>query len=657
MTGKSGRQMRTVKYTLKSTIEHMGLSSNGNCGGVNTTEVGHQSDATSAPVVSLSRQPAPLRGSIPVAKTRDSTAQMRSIILLCIAAVASAAIHHRNPLMPLSFFGRPTGGFLHAEKLRECNELFQGGLNNRDAHASVSSDQFAATIETFYVTQPIDHSNPPLGTWQQRVQYNPRFYRNESIIFLLIGGESPAAEKWVAQPNITYLRWAEKYGAAVFQLEHRFFGKSRPYNDLKTSSLKYCTVDQALEDLASFIRQMNAKYGYVNPRWVTFGGSYPGKIAECLVPSQVPRLNSGCRGEFCSSYIFARLLWQVLVVIQTNSQHPSQFSYAMVMENVIRNTSAECHEKIGNAITVILNKALTVAGREELSTKLKLKPAFNETTLTVRDLHNMMAYLFGGLQNVVQYTYDARNSITMGGFNVRNMCNAITSSTSTDPVIQMRAIIDWIYTFYPSDDGTIANRYSDLIGLLSNTTFDDENGSENAAMRGWMWLCCNELGVLQTTDHGRNIFGNMLPLNYFIDICIDAFGDTVNIVSIRDNNLAFRNRYGDANNYKAKNIVLPNGSFDPWHPLGTYENYPELHQKAILIEGTAHCADMYPPWSEEPSTLAPVRAEIEAELEYFIKESSSEATTAASEITTSTSGVIAASIPLLATTAVLVATH
>lgn len=43
----------------------------------------------------------------------------------------------------------------------------------------------------------------------------------------------------------------------------------------------------------------------------------------------------------------------------------------------------------------------------------------------------------------------------------------------------MRAIIDWIYTFYPSDDGTIANRYSDLIGLLSNTTFDDENGSEN----------------------------------------------------------------------------------------------------------------------------------------------------------------------------------
>uniref|UniRef100_F1L2M0 Serine protease n=1 Tax=Ascaris suum TaxID=6253 RepID=F1L2M0_ASCSU len=529
--------------------------------------------------------------------------------------------------MPLSFFGRPTGGFLH------------GGLNNRDAHASVSSDQFAATIETFYVTQPIDHSNPPLGTWQQRVQYNPRFYRNESIIFLLIGGESPAAEKWVAQPNITYLRWAEKYGAAVFQLEHRFFGKSRPYNDLKTSSLKYCTVDQALEDLASFIRQMNAKYGYVNPRWVTFGGSYPGSLSAWF-QVRYPDLTVGA---VASSAPLTFLL--------------DYYGYAMVMENVIRNTSAECHEKIGNAITVILNKALTVAGREELSTKLKLKPAFNETTLTVRDLHNMMAYLFGGLQNVVQYTYDARNSITMGGFNVRNMCNAITSSTSTDPVIQMRAIIDWIYTFYPSDDGTIANRYSDLIGLLSNTTFDDENGSENAAMRGWMWLCCNELGVLQTTDHGRNIFGNMLPLNYFIDICIDAFGDTVNIVSIRDNNLAFRNRYGDANNYKAKNIVLPNGSFDPWHPLGTYENYPELHQKAILIEGTAHCADMYPAWSEEPSTLAPVRAEIEAELEYFIKESSSEATTAASEITTSTSGVIAASIPLLATTAVLVATH
>ncbi|KHN77544.1 Putative serine protease F56F10.1 [Toxocara canis] len=455
-------------------------------------------------------------------------------------------------------------------------------------------------VETFYVTQPIDHKNPSLGTWQQRVQYNPTFYRNESLIFLMIGGESPAAEKWVANPNITYLIWAKKYGAAVFQLEHRFFGNSRPYNDMKTSSLKYCTVDQALEDLASFIRQMNQKYGYVNPKWVTFGGSYPGAL-NAWFRARYPDLTVGA---VASSAPLTFLL--------------DYYAYAMVMENVLRETDTNCRDKVGNSITVILSKALTEAGRKELSEKLKLKPAFNETTLVVRDLQNMMAYLFGAFQGIVQYTYDGKNSITMGGFNVRNMCTAITNAPTSDPVLQMRAIIDWIYTFYPSDNGTLANSYSGLIDILKNTTFDDENGNENAALRGWMWLCCNELGVLQTTDQGRNIFGNMLPLNYYVDMCTDIFGESVNIVSIRDNNLAFRSKYGDAKYYKAKNIVLPNGSFDPWYPLGTYISYPELHQKAFLISGTAHCADMYPAWEGEPEALAPARAEIEKELEYFI---------------------------------------
>ncbi|MQL25283.1 hypothetical protein EI011_24665, partial [Escherichia coli] len=91
--------------------------------------------------------------------------------------------------------------------------------------------------------------------------------------------EGPENGKWAANPNVQYLQWAKEFGADVFDLEHRFFGDSWPIPDMQTSSLRYLTTQQALADLAFFIEFMNQQYGFKNPRWVTFGGSYPGSLA------------------------------------------------------------------------------------------------------------------------------------------------------------------------------------------------------------------------------------------------------------------------------------------------------------------------------------------------------------------------------------------
>lgn len=87
------------------------------------------------------------------------------------------------------------------------------------------------------------------------------------------------------------MQWAAEYGALVLDLEHRFFGSSWPIkwvtvvplypfcSDMKTESLRLLTSNQALADLAYFIQSMNQQFGFNNPRWVTFGGSYPGALA------------------------------------------------------------------------------------------------------------------------------------------------------------------------------------------------------------------------------------------------------------------------------------------------------------------------------------------------------------------------------------------
>lgn len=64
------------------------------------------------------------------------------------------------------------------------------------------------------------------------------------------------------------------------------------FRDMQTSSLRYLTTQQALADLAFFIEFMNQQYGFKNPRWVTFGGSYPGSLAAWF-RQKYPQLTVG----------------------------------------------------------------------------------------------------------------------------------------------------------------------------------------------------------------------------------------------------------------------------------------------------------------------------------------------------------------------------
>lgn len=82
---------------------------------------------------------------------------------------------------------------------------------------------------------------------------------------------------------------------------------------------------------------------------------------------------------------------------------------------------------------------------------------------------------------------------------------------------------------------------------------------------------------------------------------------------------------------QATNVVLPNGSFDPWHKLGFYTPDEEngvvpvyidgmsslisrvifdlcpLLDWSLISAGTAHCADMYEAYPGEPAGLEAAR--------------------------------------------------
>ncbi|CAI2357090.1 unnamed protein product [Caenorhabditis sp. 36 PRJEB53466] len=505
-------------------------------------------------------------------------------ILLVLGSISVEAARH--PKLPPYLLGRPTA---------------DGFLRHGDRFVAQETNTVGLKLDT--VSQKVDNfDSANSATYQQRYWYNSNYTQNNNIIFLMIQGESPATDTWISNPNYQYLQWAKYFGADVFQLEHRCFGQSRPYPDTSMPGIQVCTMTQALADIHNFIKLMNSQHNFRNPKWITFGGSYPGTLSA-LFRQEYPQ---DTVGAVASS---APLDWTL-----------DFFEYAMVVEDVLLQTSTDCWKNVNDAFKNMQQLSLSRKGMQQLNNYFNLHPPFIDGNYTQHDIDNFFANVYSFFQGVVQYTYDGRNSATIGGLNVKNLCAKMNDVNEPDVIVRINNTINWINQLNNDPVGPFQNSYDDMMTVLKNATYDDESPvpGDIAANRGWMWLCCNELGALQTTDQGRNIFQQTVTLGYYIDMCTEMFGPDVDIKFIRDNNIETLYKYGGGDGYHATNVVLPNGSFDPWHVLGTNVTNLENHVTPLLIQGAAHCSDMYPTYADEPVDLAHNRDKIFSELKYFL---------------------------------------
>lgn len=139
---------------------------------------------------------------------------------LVLLAVAQLSVLVRSSRF---IHGRPKGGLLPPPRLPDSHKL----------------------PEEHWFTQRLDHfDDSNRKTWQQRFFYNDTFRQKEdSPVFLMIGGEGTASPVWVVTGNM--MNYAQEFGAIAFLLEHRFYGKSHPTRYWSMSftfnSLQYVT--------------------------------------------------------------------------------------------------------------------------------------------------------------------------------------------------------------------------------------------------------------------------------------------------------------------------------------------------------------------------------------------------------------------------------
>ncbi|EIW78768.1 hypothetical protein CONPUDRAFT_155499 [Coniophora puteana RWD-64-598 SS2] len=166
----------------------------------------------------------------------------------------------------------------------------------------------------YYFDQLIDHSNPSLGTFQQRYWTSNEFYQtgvcpesfNMSLdsgltklcpvggpVILMTPGEVNADgyQSYLTNETVNGMIAQQQNGATVV-VEHRFFGFSNPYDNLTSQSLEVHTVEQAVQDLVYFAQNVDLPWqggDSVKPDktpWVLVGGSYSGALTSWTMVSQ-----------------------------------------------------------------------------------------------------------------------------------------------------------------------------------------------------------------------------------------------------------------------------------------------------------------------------------------------------------------------------------
>lgn len=151
-------------------------------------------------------------------------------------------------------------------------------FRTRQLNKEVSETTVANTIQ-----QKLDHSNASdTRTFTQRYWYDSKYATSKDApVVLYICGEAECSGSFGGVSG-----HAGVFKAHMVTLEHRYYGKSQPFENLETKNLKYLSTRQALEDLVAFKKYAVENLGFTG-KWIATGGSYAGSLAAYL-RSQYP---------------------------------------------------------------------------------------------------------------------------------------------------------------------------------------------------------------------------------------------------------------------------------------------------------------------------------------------------------------------------------
>ncbi|CAE6447253.1 unnamed protein product [Rhizoctonia solani] len=450
----------------------------------------------------------------------------------------------------------------------------------------------------YYFDQLIDHHNPSLGTFKQRYYFTYEYYQPGGPIVLNAPGESNMEGYSGYLTNRTLPgQIAQATNGAVVFLEHRCFGESNPYPDLKESTLKYLSVDQAIEDLEYFGNNVHLpmpggdQVPTTKAPWVLIGGSYPGAIVSWAMVAKPNVFWAG----YSSSGVVQAINW-------------FWGYFEPVRQYMPKNCSADVEK-----VVKYVDTTFTFGTRTQIQ---KLKETLGMGNLShVDDVAGALRNPLWNWQSLQPGEKDQSFYEFCDALEVKDGVSAGPSGWGLDHALA--AYGNYMKNYVAETCGSSSQE--DCLGSYNpNSTYYTDTSIDNS-WRSWNWLLCNEFGFAQAGAPlgWPSIVTRLVVPPYDMRQCTYFYPKSFPKARL-PNTLSINTKYKGWN-VNVPRLFFANGKRDPWREATMSSDfYPRksTELQPIAVSDGFHCSDLLTRFGAADKTVYDVQ---QLSIAYFTK--------------------------------------
>lgn len=439
--------------------------------------------------------------------------------------------------------------------------------------SAATFDSSSSSVETRWIEQPVDHfDDKEQRTWTMRYFENLEFFKPNGTIFLFIGGEGEAHPAFLTTGTLYEL--AKETNGAMFESEHRYYGKSMPLDNTVTENLKYLSSRQALADIATLLETIKASPQFKNSREskvVAIGGSYPGNLAAWL-----------------------KLLYPEMIDAAIASSAPvlAKKDFYEYIETV-----ADDYEQLGpvgcyDKIEEIFKRYETLFSTADGIKQLKKEERICEDNDMTKLENKQLFFLDKTGEFMGRAQYGSPTYIQRHCAKLMNMSRIESTKQFDDDFGFWREETEcYDYDFY-----NMIDEMKEIDWIIS-----------------WIYQTCTEFGYYQSTSSDAQPFTKNVPADLYYKMCTGMFGNEFDEDRI-DEGIKFTNEFYGGLNPDVNQVVFVNGDMDPWSRLGVLEDIT-YNAPAKVIPRASHCLDLFSNRKNDPEELKEARSYVK----YLIK--------------------------------------
>ncbi|PYI12008.1 serine peptidase, family S28 [Aspergillus sclerotiicarbonarius CBS 121057] len=456
--------------------------------------------------------------------------------------------------------------------------------NQQSIHSLVSHSAMTATLETEYVTIPLDHDNTSAGTYENRFWVNDEFYKPGKPIMVYDAGETDGEA--VAQAYLTsslsfFRGLLEELDAMGIAWEHRYYGESTPAPisyDSPPETFQYLNTKQALADLPHFASNFSRKnYPDIDltPQgtpWIMVGGSYAG-IRAALTRNEYPET------------IFAAFSSSAPVEARINMT----MYYDQVYRGMVANGWTNCTQDIRAALDYIDDQL------SDEETASSIKQLFFGSGAEINSNGDFTATLTG-IYGFFQSYGMSGGSGGLGSFctylEVDPETNGTTGPDGLAPAYGGQYVAErwaqWPVFTELVNENMATNCRSLNESAPLDCDFSKPYGDPSAI--SWTWQYCTEWGFYQANNDGPHaLLSRYQTLEYQQELCNRQFPSAVVKGLLPPQPLVddVNQEFGGWT-IRPSNVYFSGGEFDPWRTLSilsTEDIAPQGVQFSSTIPG------------------------------------------------------------------------